>query len=191
MKVIPQKIPEVLLLEPSVFEDERGFFYESYNQRAFDEAVGQPVTFVQDNHSGSVKGTLRGLHYQLAPHSQGKLVRITAGEVFDVAVDIRRGSPNFGQWVGEYLSAENRRQLWIPLGFAHGFLVTSEEAEFQYKCTDFYAPDYEASIRWDDPDLSIDWPLARAPLVSAKDRTARSLAHVSDDRLPVYQDNLI
>jgi dTDP-4-dehydrorhamnose 3,5-epimerase len=191
MKVIPQKIPEVLLLEPSVFEDERGFFYESYNQRAFDEAVGQPVTFVQGNHSGSVKGTLRGLHYQLAPHSQGKLVRITAGEVFDVAVDIRRGSPNFGQWVGEYLSAENRRQLWIPLGFAHGFLVTSEEAEFQYKCTDFYAPDYEASIRWDDPDLSIDWPLARAPLVSAKDRTARSLAHVSDDRLPVYQDNLI
>lgn len=172
MKATPQTIPDVLLLEPRVFEDERGFFYESYNQKAFDEAVGRSVTFVQDNHSRSVKGTLRGLHYQLPPHPQGKLVRVTLGEVFDVAVDIRRGSPTFGQWVGETLSADNRCQLWIPPGFAHGFLVTSAVAEFQYKCTDFYAFDCEGCIRWDDSDLGIDWPLEGQPLVSAKDQQA-------------------
>ncbi len=172
MKVTPLSIPDVFLLEPRVFEDDRGFFYESYNQKAFDEAVGYPVTFVQDNHSRSHKGTLRGLHYQLPPHAQAKLVRVTVGEVFDVAVDIRKGSSTFGQWVGETLSAENRRQLWIPPGFAHGFLVTSDVAEFQYKCTDFYAPDCEASIRWDDAQLSIDWPVGGQTLVSAKDRQA-------------------
>lgn len=172
MRVTPLRIPAVLLIEPRVFEDERGFFYESYNEKNFNEAVGQPVRFVQDNHSRSVKGTLRGLHYQLPPHPQGKLVRVTAGEVFDVAVDIRKSSPTFGQWVGEYLSDENRRQLWIPPGFAHGFLVTSEIAEFQYKCTDFYAPDCEASIRWDDADLGIDWQFDGLPLVSIKDEQA-------------------
>ncbi|WP_019569965.1 dTDP-4-dehydrorhamnose 3,5-epimerase [Thioalkalivibrio sp. ALE11] len=172
MKAYALSIPAVLLLEPRVFEDERGFFYESYNQQVFDEAVGEPVTFVQDNHSRSVKGTLRGLHYQLPPHPQGKLVRVTLGEVFDVAVDIRRGSPTFGQWVGETLSAGNRRQLWIPSGFAHGFVVTTDVAELQYKCTDFYAPDYERSIRWDDADLDIDWPLDGDPLISAKDAQA-------------------
>lgn len=174
MKITSLSIPDVLILEPRVFEDERGFFYESYNQKAFDAAVGHSVTFVQDNHSRSVKGTLRGLHYQLPPHPQGKLVRVTVGEVFDVAVDIRRGSATFGQWVGEYLSAENRRQLWIPPGFAHGFLATSDTAELQYKCTDFYAPDCEASIHWNDADLNIDWPLApgNEPLISAKDAQA-------------------
>ena len=172
MKARPLSIPAVLLLEPRVFEDQRGFFYESYNQRAFDEAVGQPVTFVQDNHSRSVKGTLRGLHYQLPPHPQGKLVRVTLGEVFDVAVDIRRGSSTFGQWVGAMLSAENRQQLWVPPGFAHGFVVNSDVAEFQYKCTDFYAPACERSIRWDDADLGIDWPLNGEPLISGKDAQA-------------------
>ena len=178
MKATPLRIPDVLLLEPRVFEDERGFFYESYNQQAFDEAVGHPVTFVQDNHSRSVKDTLRGLHYQLPPHPQGKLVRVTLGEVFDVAVDIRRGSATFGQWVGETLSAENRRQLWIPPGFAHGFLVTSDIAEFQYRCTDFYAPEYERSTHWADEELAIDWPLGENidPLVSQKDRQAVSFA---------------
>jgi len=175
MQSNPTAIPDVLILEPRVFEDDRGFFYESYNQRAFDRAVGAPVRFVQDNHSRSVKGTLRGLHYQLPPHAQGKLVRVTAGEVFDVAVDIRKDSPTFGQWVGEYLSAENRRQLWIPPGFAHGFLVTSDVAEFQYKCTDFYAPDCEASIRWDDAELGILWPGEGGPTLSEKDEQAPSL----------------
>jgi dTDP-4-dehydrorhamnose 3,5-epimerase len=172
MQSTPLAIPDVLLIEPRVFEDERGFFYESYNQKAFDEAVGHPVTFVQDNHSRSVKGTLRGLHYQLPPHAQGKLVRVTVGEVFDVAVDIRRNSPTFGQWVGETLSADNKRQLWIPPGFAHGFLVTSDVAEFEYKCTDFYAPDCEGSIRWDDAELGIHWPSDGKPLVSTKDEKA-------------------
>ena len=178
MKATPLRIPDVLLLEPRVFEDERGFFYESYNQQAFDEAVGHPVTFVQDNHSRSVKGTLRCLHYQLPPHPQGKLVRVTLGEVFDVAVDIRRGSATFGQWVGETLSAENRRQLWIPPGFAHGFLVTSDTAEFQYKCTDFYAPNCERSIHWADQSLMIIWPIEpeSGPLVSEKDRAGVALS---------------
>lgn len=172
MKVTLLKIPDVLLLESRVFEDERGIFYESYNKKAFEEAVGQPVTFVQDNHSRSVKGTLRGLHYQLPPHAQGKLVRVTMGEVFDVAVDIRKNSPTFGQWAGEILSADNRRQLWIPVGFAHGFVVTSDVAEFQYKCTDFYVPDCEGNIRWDDAELGIDWPIEGQLLVSPKDTKA-------------------
>ena len=172
MKATALTIPDVLLLERRVFEDERGFFYESYNQKAFDEAVGHPVAFVQDNHSRSVKGTLRGLHYQLPPHPQGKLVRVTLGEVFDVAADICKGSPTFGQWVGETLSADNRGQLWIPPGFAHGFVVTSDVAVFQYKCTDFYAPGCERSIRWDDADLGIDWPFDGGPLISTKDAQA-------------------
>jgi len=172
MKVIDTKIPDVKLLEPRVFEDERGYFYESFNQKQFEEVIGYPVNFVQDNHSQSAKNTLRGLHYQLPPHAQGKLVRVTVGEVFDVAVDIRRNSPTFGQWVGEYLSAENRRQLWIPPGFAHGFLVTSELAEFQYKCTDFYAPECEGSIRWDDKEVNIDWPVENKPVLSRKDGEA-------------------
>ena len=172
MKATPLAIPDVLLIEPRVFEDERGFFFESFNQKAFEEAVGRKVTFVQDNHSRSTKGVLRGLHYQLPPHAQGKLVRVTVGEVFDVVVDIRKGSQTFGQWVGEYLSASNKRQVWIPEGFAHGFLVTSDVAEFQYKCTDFYAPDCEASIRWGDAELSIGWPIDGEPKVSAKDQQA-------------------
>ncbi|WP_026296529.1 dTDP-4-dehydrorhamnose 3,5-epimerase [Thioalkalivibrio sp. ALJ2] len=172
MKAWALSIPSVLVFTPRVFEDERGVFFESYNQRAFEEAVGRPVSFVQDNHSRSIMGALRGLHYQVPPHAQGKLVRVTAGEVFDVAVDIRRGSPTFGQWVGETLSAENRRQLWIPPGFAHGFVVTTDVAEFQYKCTDFYAPACERSIRWDDADLGIEWPLEGDPLISAKDAQA-------------------
>lgn len=173
MEVIETSIPDVKLIKPKVFGDERGYFYESFNQKAFDEAVGHSVVFVQDNHSRSVKGTLRGLHYQLPPHPQGKLVRVTVGEVFDVAVDIRQSSPTFGQWVGEYLSADNKHQLWIPPGFAHGFYVTSEVAEFQYKCTDYYAPTCEASIRWDDATLEINWPLVDVPLVSVKDREAQ------------------
>lgn len=168
MKFTPTAIPDVVLIEPQVFADERGFFMETWQRRKFAEA-GIDVDFVQDNHSRSVKGTLRGLHYQLPPHAQGKLVRVTVGEVFDVAVDIRRGSPTFGRWVGEYLSAENKRMLWIPPGFAHGFYVTSDVAEFQYKCTDYYAPECERCIRWDDPQLAIAWPLAGEPLVSAKD----------------------
>ncbi|NVD37115.1 dTDP-4-dehydrorhamnose 3,5-epimerase [Marinobacter lutaoensis] len=175
MNVIETKIPDVKIIEPKVFGDERGFFMETWNERAFREA-GIDATFVQDNHSRSVRNTLRGLHYQLPPHAQGKLVRVTVGEVFDVAVDIRKSSPTFGQWVGEYLSAENRRQLWIPPGFAHGFLVTSDVAEFQYKCTSFYAPEYEGSIRWDDAKLAIDWPAEAPPLLSAKDRQAPLLS---------------
>lgn len=170
MDATPLKIPEVVLIEPHVFEDERGFFFESFNQQGFEEAIGRHVTFVQDNHSRSGRGVLRGLHYQLPPHTQGKLVRVTVGEVFDVAVDIRKTSPTFGQWVGEYLSAENKRQLWIPEGFAHGFYVTSEVAELQYKCTDYYAPDCERNIRWDDGTLALQWPLEGDPLVSEKDR---------------------
>lgn len=171
MNVTPTAIPEVLLIEPKVFVDERGFFFESFNQRAFSAATGLDVTFVQDNHSKSVKGVLRGLHYQLPPHAQGKLVRVLAGEVFDVAVDIRKHSPSFGKWLGEILSAENRRQLWIPEGFAHGFLVLSDDAEFLYKTTAYYAPECERCIRWDDPTLAIDWPLDGEPIVSLKDRT--------------------
>lgn len=174
MNVISTAIPEVLLIEPAVFGDERGFFMETWQRRKFAEA-GIDYDFVQDNHSRSVQGTLRGLHYQIL-QPQGKLVRVTHGEVFDVAVDIRRSSPTFGQWVGEYLTAENKRMLWVPPGFAHGFYVTSDVAEFQYKCTDYYAPEHERSIRWDDPDLAITWPLQREPVVSAKDQQGSPLA---------------
>lgn len=175
MKVIASELPEVLILEPRVFGDERGFFYESFNARAFSEATGLSREFVQDNHSRSQRGVLRGLHYQLQ-QAQGKLVRVTAGEVYDVAVDIRRSSPTFGRWVGVHLSAENKRQLWLPEGFAHGFLVLSEYAEFLYKTTDYYAPAHERCIRWDDPSLAIDWPLDSAPQLSAKDQAGLSLA---------------
>ncbi len=173
MKAVPLALPEVLLIEPKVFGDARGFFFESFNQRAFNEATGLDVHFVQDNHSRSVRHVLRGLHYQLPPYAQGKLVRAVQGEVFDVAVDLRPDSPTSGQWAGAVLSAENKRQMWIPPGFAHGFLVLSEAAEFLYKTTDYYAPEYERSIRWDDPDLAIDWPLGGvAPLLSGKDAAA-------------------
>ncbi len=170
MNIVTTRLPEVLIIEPKVFGDERGFFFESFNQRAFDEATGLSLPFVQDNHSKSAKNVLRGLHYQLPPQAQGKLVRVVAGEVFDVAVDIRRDSPNFGQWTSAVLSAENRRQLWIPPGFAHGFLVLSDSAEFLYKTTDYYAPALERCIRWDDPALAINWPLSAAPVLSAKDQ---------------------
>lgn len=171
MKITETKIPAVKLIEPKVFGDERGFFMETWNEKAFREA-GINATFVQDNHSRSVKNTLRGLHYQIK-QPQGKLVRVTRGEVFDVAVDLRTNSPTFGQWVGEYLSEENNRMLWVPPGFAHGFLVTSDTADFQYKCTDFYAPNYERSIHWADQSLMITWPIdtESEPLVSEKDRT--------------------
>jgi dTDP-4-dehydrorhamnose 3,5-epimerase len=175
MKVIASELPEVLILEPRVFGDERGFFYESFNARAFSEATGLNREFVQDNHSRSQRGVLRGLHYQLQ-QAQGKLVRVTAGEVYDVAVDIRRSSPTFGRWSGVQLSAENKRQLWLPEGFAHGFLVLSECAELLYKTTDYYAPAHERCIRWDDPSLAIDWPLDSAPQLSAKDQAGLSLA---------------
>lgn len=157
MKVTPTAIPDVLVIEPEVFGDARGFFYESFNQKAFDEAVGRHVEFVQDNHSRSVKGVLRGLHYQIR-QPQGKLVRVARGVAFDVAVDIRKSSATFGQWVGVELSEENHRQLWVPEGFAHGFLVVSESADFLYKTTDYYAPQHERCIRWNDRGLSIDWP---------------------------------
>lgn len=174
MKVIPTDIPEVLLLEPRVFGDERGYFYESYNQRIFRDVTGLDVSFVQDNHSRSVKGVLRGLHYQVR-QTQGKLVRCTLGEVFDVAVDLRKDSVTFGRWVGVHLSADNKRQLWVPAGFAHGFLVLSEIAEFLYKTTDYYAPEHERSILWNDPDLAIPWPLTEPPLLAEKDRLGQPL----------------
>ena len=168
MKATPTRIPDVLLIEPKIFGDDRGFFFESFNRRAFHEATGLDVDFVQDNHSKSARNVLRGLHYQLA-QPQGKLVRVTQGEVFDVAVDIRHGSPTYGQWVGEILSAENKKQLWIPAGLAHGFVVLSETAEFLYKTTDYYAPQHERCIAWNDPDLAIAWPIEGPPLLSAKD----------------------
>ena len=170
MKVSATSIPGVLVIEPKVFGDARGFFYESFNQRAFNEATGTNYQFVQDNHSRSSKGVLRGLHYQIQ-QPQGKLVRVAQGAVFDVAVDIRKSSPTFGQWVGAELSADNHRQLWVPPGFAHGFVVLSETAEFLYKTSDYYAPEYERCIAWNDPVIGIEWPpLAQAPLLSAKDQ---------------------
>ena len=175
MKVTPLAIPDVILIEPKVFGDERGFFFESFNQQAFNCATGLDVYFVQDNHSKSARNVLRGLHYQLPPKAQGKLVRVVAGEVFDVAVDIRKGSRTFGQWVGEVLSAENKRQMWIPPGFAHGFVVLSETAEFLYKTTDYYAPECERGILWSDPELAIEWPLAGEPVLSAKDAMNKPL----------------
>ena len=177
MNVKPLAIRDVLLIEPKVFGDERGFFFESFNQKAFNELTGLDVQFVQDNHSRSAKNVLRGLHYQLPPKAQGKLVRAVVGEVFDVAVDIRKDSPTFGKWVGEILSADNKRQLWIPPGFAHGFLVLSEAAEFLYKTTDYYAPELERSIAWDDPEVAVRWPISRLPVVSAKDRAGSPLRH--------------
>ena len=159
MKVTPLKIPDVKLIEPDVFEDERGFFYESFNQKKFNEAIKQDITFVQDNHSKSLMGTLRGLHYQLPPKVQAKLVRVIQGEVFDVVVDMRKSSPTFGQWLGEILSAANKKQLWIPEGFAHGFLTLSSTAEFVYKTTNYFAPELDKCIAWDDPTLNIHWPL--------------------------------
>jgi dTDP-4-dehydrorhamnose 3,5-epimerase len=181
MQVRPTAIPDVVVVEPKVFGDARGFFFESFNQRDFEAAIGRPASFVQDNHSRSGRNVLRGLHYQL-PHPQGKLVRVVLGEVFDVAVDLRRGSPTFRRWVGEVLSAENRRQMWVPEGFAHGFLVRSEAAEFLYKTTDYYHPEADHCIRWDDPDLAIAWPLGGAtPVVAAKDAAGGRLADA-----PVY-----
>nr|WP_315473694.1 dTDP-4-dehydrorhamnose 3,5-epimerase [uncultured Rhodoferax sp.] len=169
MKATPTAIADVLLIEPKVFGDERGFFFESFNERAFREATGVTLPFVQDNHSKSARGVLRGLHYQ-TQQAQGKLVRVVAGEVFDVAVDIRRDSPTYGQWVGEILSGDNKRQLWVPPGLAHGFVVLSESAEFLYKTTDYYAPAYERCIAWNDPTLAIDWPaMGVPPQLSAKD----------------------
>ena len=173
MKATPTAIPDVLLLEPRVFGDERGFFFESFNQKAFDKAIGQRVTFVQDNHSRSSKGVLRGLHFQREPHAQGKLVRVVNGVVFDVAADIRRASPTFGKWVGVELDAKKHQQLWIPPGLAHGFLVLSDSADFLYKTTDYYTPASEATVRWDDPALGISWPLEGVvPVLSDKDAKA-------------------
>lgn len=173
LKVIPTAIPGVLILEPRVFGDQRGFFLESFNQQAFNEATGLDVQFVQDNHSRSAKGVLRGLHYQLPPHEQGKLVHVVRGSVFDVAVDIRRESPTFGQWVGVELTEDNHRQVWIPPGLAHGFLVTSASADFVYKTAAYYEPAAERSIAWNDPQLAIDWPLqGMAPALSGKDAAA-------------------
>jgi dTDP-4-dehydrorhamnose 3,5-epimerase len=175
MQITPTAIPDVLLIEPKVFGDDRGFFYESFNARVFAEKTGLTVEFVQDNHSKSAQGVLRGLHYQIQ-QPQGKLVRAVTGTIFDVAVDVRRGSPTFGQWVGAELSAENKHQLWIPVGFAHGFVVRSPVAEVLYKATDYYYPAGERSIRWDDPDLAIAWDLDTEPVVSAKDAAGSSLA---------------
>jgi dTDP-4-dehydrorhamnose 3,5-epimerase len=176
MKATPTRIADVLLLEPKVFGDARGFFFESFNQQVFEEATGVKACFVQDNHSKSSQGVLRGLHYQVQ-NAQGKLVRVTQGEVFDVAVDIRPGSPTCGQWVGEILSADNKRQLWIPAGLAHGFLVLSETAEFLYKTTEYYAPAHERCIAWNDPTLAIQWPTGgQAPQLSAKDQAGATFA---------------
>ncbi len=172
MQVRKLDIPEVMLLCPRVFEDDRGFFFESYNARVFEQSTGLRPDFVQDNHSRSKRGVLRGLHYQLPPHAQGKLVRVVLGEVFDVAVDIRRGSPTFGKWVGVRLSADNKQQLWIPPGFAHGFITLSENAEVLYKTTDFYVPEAERCIRWDDPYIGVQWSFDGTPLLSPKDQQA-------------------
>lgn len=176
MQIIPTAIPDVLIIEPKVFGDARGFFFESFNERAFREATGLDVNFVQDNHSRSARGVLRGLHYQVR-QPQGKLVRVVRGSVFDVAVDLRRNSATFGRWVGTELSEDGKRQMWVPPGFAHGFLVTSDSADFLYKTTDYYAPEHERCIAWDDPAIGIDWPLAGSmPQLSAKDRQGVSLA---------------
>lgn len=175
MQMIPTQIPDVLILQPRVFTDERGYFLQSFQQQQYQQLLGRPLNFVQDNHSHSKQGVLRGLHYQLQ-QPQAKLIRVVQGEIFDVAVDLRRSSPTFGQWVGQLLSAENQQQLWIPEGFAHGFLVLSESADVHYKTTDYYNPAAERSIRFDDPDLAISWPLNGTPLLSAKDATAPAFA---------------
>ena len=175
MRVTPTAIADVLVIEPKVFADERGFFFESFNERAFAQAAGIAAIFVQDNHSRSVKNTVRGLHYQIQ-QAQGKLVRAVAGEIFDVVVDIRRGSPTFGRWVGEYLSAENKKMIWIPAGLAHGFAVLSDYADFLYKTTDYWAPQHERTLLWNDPDVAIAWPLAGEPILAAKDRAGKRLS---------------
>jgi dTDP-4-dehydrorhamnose 3,5-epimerase len=176
MKVTPTRIADVLIVEPKFFGDERGFFMESFNQRAFNEALGREIVFVQDNHSRSTRNVLRGLHWQVAPKAQGKLVRVVRGEVFDVAVDLRDGSATYGQWVGEILTADNKKQLWIPPGFAHGFLTLSESADFLYKTTEYYSPEHERGLRWDDPTIGIAWPLTGDALLSPKDSAAPFLA---------------
>lgn len=176
MKAIPLAIPEVVLFEPKVFGDDRGFFFESFNHAKFETAIGKKVSFVQDNHSKSEKNVLRGLHYQIE-QTQGKLVRVVAGEVFDVAVDIRRSSPTFGKWVGDILNSDNKKQLWIPEGFAHGFVVLSDTAEFLYKTTDYYAPQFERCIAWNDPMLAIAWPMSAEPKLSSKDAQGFTLEH--------------
>ncbi len=175
MQAIPTAIPDVLIIEPKVFGDARGFFFESYNERAFAQATGLALKFVQDNHSRSAKGVLRGLHYQVR-QPQGKLVRVVRGSVYDVAVDLRKSSPTFGRWVGAELSEHNHRQMWVPAGFAHGFLVTSESADFLYKTTDYYAPGHERCIAWNDPAIGIQWPLEGAPVLSGKDQQGKLLA---------------
>lgn len=177
MKVIPTEIPDVLIIEPQVYGDDRGFFLESFNQKDFREKTGVNTTFVQDNHSMSLKNVLRGLHYQI-PNPQGKLVRVVNGSVFDVAVDARKSSPTFGQWVGCVLSAENKRIFWVPEGFAHGFLVLSDRAEFLYKTTNYYYPQYEKTILWNDADLGIDWPLDTPPILSPKDQAGQPFKSV-------------
>lgn len=178
MKVTPLSIPDVLLIEPQVFYDERGFFFESFNQNEFEKALGRKINFVQDNHSKSVKGILRGLHYQLAPKTQGKLVRVIQGEVFDVAVDLRKSSPSFGKWIGEILSADNKKQIWIPEGFAHGFLTLSDTAEFLYKTTESYSKKHEQVIQWNDGAIGIEWPTDK-PSLSLKDIAAKLFSDVS------------
>lgn len=186
MNISKTKIPDVLIIEPKVFGDERGFFYESYNHKKFEQAVGKEVNFVQDNHSKSTKGVLRGLHFQKAPYAQGKLVRCVVGEVFDVAVDIRENSDTYGQWVGIILSAENKRQLWIPEGFAHGFLVLSETAEFLYKATNYYHPESEGGIIWNDKNISIDWPIDNDNIIlSQKDMALLSIGQ-KNESLHIY-----
>jgi dTDP-4-dehydrorhamnose 3,5-epimerase len=176
MKIISTHIPDLLIIEPKIFPDDRGFFLESYNQQRFFEATGLEISFVQDNHSRSSRGVLRGLHYQLAPKAQGKLVRVTEGEVLDVAVDMRRHSSTFGQWASVVLSGENKKQFWIPEGFAHGFYVLSETADFLYKTTNYYSPEHDRSVRWDDSTIGIDWQLISSPLISSKDEAAKSFA---------------
>lgn len=181
MHANPLAIPDVMLIEPRIFGDTRGFFFESFNQRAFNQATGTEYQFVQDNHSRSTKGVLRGLHYQLAPHAQGKLVRCVNGAVFDVAVDIRRSSPTFGQWVGVELSEQNQRQLWVPPGFAHGFITLTDFADFLYKTTNYYAPTHDRGLAWNDPRIAIAWPdLGGAPQLSGKDAVAPELCAVDD-----------
>jgi dTDP-4-dehydrorhamnose 3,5-epimerase len=174
MNIIKTELPDVLIIEPKVFGDARGFFYESFNARTFAEAIGRDVTFVQDNHSRSAKNVLRGMHYQIR-QSQGKLVRVAVGEVFDVAVDLRKSSPTFGKWTGALLSAENKRMMWVPEGFAHGFLVLSDSADFLYKTTDYYAPAHERCVAWDDAEIGIQWPLAGPPTLAAKDAAGKRL----------------
>jgi len=175
MKVTPLKIPDMKLIEPDIFEDERGFFYESFNKQKFNEAIGEEINFVQDNHSKSSHGVLRGLHYQEAPFEQGKLIRVIVGEIFDVAVDVRKESPTYGQWVSEILSAENKKQLWTPQGFAHGFLVLSDIAEVNYKTTDFYSKNHEKCIKYNDHDINIPWPKMKKYYLSSKDLSGSSL----------------